>query len=38
MRKQDILENVRRLYKMWKNGELGGEFMPEDSNPHLKKS
>lgn len=38
MRKQDILESVRRLYKMWKNGELGGDFMPEDSNPHLKKS
>ena len=38
MRKQDILESVRRLYKMWKNGELGGDFMPEDSNPHLEKS
>ena len=38
MRKQDILESVRILYKMWKNGELGGDFMPEDSNPHLKKS
>lgn len=30
-----ILENVRTLYKMWQNGELGGEYMPEDSNPHL---
>ena len=38
MRKQDILESVRRLYKMWKNGELGGDFMPEDSNPHFEKS
>lgn len=38
MRKQDILESVKRLYKMWKNGELGGDFMPEDSNPHLEKS
>lgn len=38
MRKQDILESVRRLYKMWKNGELGGGFMPEDSNPHFEKS
>ena len=23
---------------MWKNGELGGDFMPEDSNPHFEKS
>lgn len=34
----DILDNINNLYKMWKNGDLGGEFMPEDSNPHLDKS
>ena len=38
MQKQKILENVRKLFKMWKNGELGGEYMPEDSNPHFEKS
>lgn len=36
--KSKILKNVRTLYKMWQNGELGGEYMPEDSNPHLAKS
>ena len=38
MQKQEILENVKRLYEMWKEGELGGEYMPEDSNPHFDKS
>ncbi len=38
MQKENILEDVRKLYKMWKSGELGGEFMPEDSNPHFEKS
>ncbi len=33
--KADALSNIRKLYKMWKLGLLGGEFMPEDSNPHL---
>lgn len=23
---------------MWKEGKLGGEFMPEDSNPNLSKA
>ena len=23
---------------MWKEGKPGGEFMPEDSNPHLSKA
>lgn len=32
--KADALSNIRKLYKMWKLGLLGGEFMPEDSNPH----
>lgn len=38
MQKQNILEQARKLYKMWKAGELGGEYMPEDSNPHFGKS
>ena len=35
---KDILLKVEILYRMWKNGELGGEVMPEDENPHLEKS
>jgi len=38
MVKEEIFKNLDRLYKMWKAGELGGEFMPEDSNPNLDKS
>lgn len=38
MVKQEIFEKLDKLYKMWKAGELGGEFMPEDSNPNLEKS
>ena len=38
VQKSKILEKVKTIYKMWKNGELGGEYMPEDSNPHLIKS
>ncbi len=34
----EALNNVRKLYKMWKAGLLGGEFMPEDSNPHLQRN
>ena len=26
------------MQKMWKEGDLGGELMPEDENPHLDKS
>jgi hypothetical protein len=33
--KNDILLQVDKLYKMWKDGILGGEIMPEDANPHL---
>lgn len=33
--KDDALKNIRALYAMWKRGLLGGEVMPEDSNPHL---
>lgn len=36
--KNEILDNVDKLIKMYKNGELGGEVMPEDANPHFEKS
>lgn len=36
--KEKILENVDKLVDMYKKGLLGGEVMPEDSNPHLEKS
>ncbi len=36
--KSKILEKVKMLYKMWKDGKLGGDYMLEDSNPHLIKS
>lgn len=35
MSKKEILENVDKLVKMYDNGLLGGEVMPEDSNPKL---
>ncbi len=38
MNKNEILSNVNRLIIMYQNGELGGEIMPEDANPNLKKS
>lgn len=31
----EILKNVDKLVTMYKSGLLGGEVMPEDSNPHL---
>ena len=37
MKKNDILKNVDKLVEMYKKGLLGGEVMPEDSNPHLSK-
>lgn len=37
MNKQEIFTKVEKLYNMWKKGMLGGEFMPEDSNPGLPK-
>lgn len=37
MNKDEILRKVDILYIMWKQGSLGGEFMPEDENPHLEK-
>ena len=36
--KDEILKKVDMLYEMWKNGNLGGEVMPEDANPHLDKN
>lgn len=36
--KKEILSKVDKLLKMYKNGELGGEIMPEDANPKLEKS
>lgn len=33
-----MLKKVEKLIEMYKNGELGGEVMPEDANPGLEKS
>ena len=38
MHKNEILDKVDKLIKMYNNGELGGEVMPEDANPHFEKS
>ena len=38
MHKNEILDKVDKLIAMYKNGELGGEVMPEDANPHFEKS
>lgn len=38
MNKEEILKQVDKLILMYKNGELGGEVMPEDANPHFEKS
>lgn len=38
MHKNEILDKVDKLIAMCKNGELGGEVMPEDANPHFEKS
>ncbi len=38
MKKDEILRKVDILYKMWQQGKLGGEFLPEDENPHLEKN
>lgn len=37
MRDKAILDNVEKLIKMHRSGELGGEVMPEDANPGFKK-
>ena len=36
--KNEVIEEIEKLYNMWKAGELGGEVMPEDANPNLDKS
>ena len=38
MNKKKILDTVDKLIVMYKNGELGGEVMPEDANPHFESS
>ena len=38
MEKRQILEKIDKLIEMYQKGELGGEVMPEDSNPDLPKS
>lgn len=38
MNKEEILKKVDILCAMYKKGLLGGEVMPEDSNPHLNKA
>ena len=38
MKKEEILEKVDRLIKLYKEGKLGGEVMPEDANPGLENS
>ena len=38
MSKKMILEKVDRLMDMYEKGELGGEIMPEDANPHFEPS
>lgn len=38
MNKKEILDKVEKLIVMYKNGELGGEVMPEDANPNFEKS
>ncbi len=35
--KEQILQKVDILYSMYQEGKLGGEIMPEDENPKLKK-
>lgn len=37
MKNKDILDIVQKLINMHKNGELGGEVMPEDAKPSLDK-
>ena len=36
--KEAIIQKVNQLVQMYQKGKLGGEFMPEDSNPGLEKS
>ena len=38
MSKNNILNKAYKLIKMYERGELGGEVMSEDANPHFEKS
>lgn len=38
MNEDDIIRKVDKIMEMYEGGELGGEVMPEDANPHLNKS
>ena len=35
MTKEQKIEKIDKLYNAYKSGKLGGEIMPEDSNPNL---
>lgn len=37
MEKEEILKKVKKLMELHQEGKLGGEVMPEDSNPYLDK-
>ena len=37
MTKEQKLKKIENLYNAYKEGKLGGEFMPEDENPNLEK-
>ena len=36
MSDKNIIEKIDKIMEMYKRGELGGEIMPEDSNPQFK--
>ena len=38
MTKEQKLKKIENLYNAYREGKLGGEFMPEDENPNLEKS
>ena len=38
MTKEQKLKKIENLYNAYKEGKLGGEFMPEDEKPNLEKS
>ncbi|MCP4355714.1 MAG: hypothetical protein GY793_08830 [Proteobacteria bacterium] len=33
----ELTSKINRLHQAWRAGDLGGEVMPEDSNPSLAK-
>lgn len=36
--REDILQDIKNIISWWKNGKLGGEFMPEDVHPDIDKT